>query len=130
MKGILFIKMPLGCERRGKKIIQVKTPFDYTLIKNGEVVFIDCKSFDKSRISHSMLIFHQIQALQQIYEMGCNAGYLVHMRDISKVVFFASPKLWLLKVRESLTLKDGQELGDYEDFSLDILFANPTKSLT
>lgn len=131
LQKILFIKMPLGCRRIGgfRKIIQVPTPFDYTLIKDGISVFLDCKTYDKSKVSHSMLVSHQVQALESIYENGCNAGYLVHMRNLSKVFFFIAPKLWLLQPRTSLSPEEGLCLGNYESFDLNKLFANPLKTL-
>lgn len=128
IQNVLFIKIPLGARRvpmragglRG--LIAVKTPFDYVLVQNGKVCFIDCKTFDQSTISYSMLTTHQVLALNKVDDYGGRAGYLVWHRDVNKVCFYGAKLLFGLKKRQSLDISFGLELGYGESFVLSKLF--------
>jgi len=123
-QGILTIKMPLGCRRVGpKRLIQIKTAFDYVLIDSrGTVCFLDCKSFDSDRMSHSQLTEHQVDKLSDIEHHKVRAGYLVYFRKINVVVFFDASKMKALRPGHSLTASDGEYLGHWDNPCLGNLF--------
>lgn len=122
-ENILVVRMPLGCKRIGKnKLIQIKTPFDFVLVHNGQSVFIDCKSFDSDRITHSQLTTHQVIALTRIEEKGCTAGYAIWLRKASCVAFVKASKLADLQPNESIKAEDMTLLGTIENFGLGRLF--------
>lgn len=118
------IKQQADWRRQGPKLILVpaRSDFDYILIKDSDSVYIDCKSFDQSRITYSMLTFHQIVALERIKRYGPEAGYLVFHRDINEIVFYDGKLLGKLKPRESVSPDDGLRLGSIESFNLSKLF--------
>lgn len=123
-QGVYPIRMPNGCKRVGpKKLIQIKTDFDFILIYEGQTLFLDCKSFDSDRISHSQLTPHQVHALATIKDNQCEAGYLVCFRKAQSVNFFNAHELLNLNPGSSLTFKQGQILGSPEYFNLQLLFA-------
>lgn len=124
IQKILYIKMPLGGKRVGKRFVQIKTPFDYILCTNSHAVFIDCKTFEGAHISYSMLTRHQIVSLHDIMITGNNSGYLCWHRTINEVVFYHAFLLTGLRPKESLAYTDGLLLGPIESFDLNKLFAN------
>lgn len=127
-QGILIIKMPLGCKiivfKNGRpSLCQIKTPFDYTLIdRHGTPCFLDCKSFDSDRISHSQITEHQVNKLYDIEHHNARAGYLVHLRKIDAVVFYDAIDLHELKPGHSLNANEGEYLGPWNNVCLGNLF--------
>jgi hypothetical protein len=120
--GFLVIKMPLGCRRikagAGMKLIQVKTPFDYILVKDGKSLFVDCKSFDNDHMVYSYLTEHQIETLSAIEEKKACAGYVVHLRLTKEVYFFNGTILSKLERHKSLAKEEGLLLGTFESFDV------------
>lgn len=123
-QDILFVRMPDGCKTVSRtRIIRVRTPFDYVLVYNGISVFIDCKSFDSDRITHSQLVDHQIDSLKQINEKGCTSGYLVWFRKENAVCFAPISRLSRLTPGQSLHGSETIYLGSIEEFYLGRLFS-------
>lgn len=121
-EGIHIINMPLGMKRFGRKMHQIKTPFDMTLLMQGKAVFVDCKNFEGSRITYSMITPHQVSSLRQIEAAGHMAGYLVFLRECDRVVFYRSSVLTTLTHGEGFGPEDGFVLGTELDFRLTHLF--------
>lgn len=126
-QGILVLQMPLACKIIGYKfgrpnLIQQKSPFDFILIHNGISVYVDLKSFEGPRISHSMLTTHQVNALQSIRLHGCQAGYVVNHRAANTVVFYEADKLFELKPGQSLSAENGIYLGTWDNIHAGNLF--------
>lgn len=115
--------MPLGCERRGQKLIQIKTPFDWILVHNGTVVFVDCKSLEKgSTFPSSLIKAHQAFALEATQHHGCQSGYIVHFKEHNAVVFFDAEKLKATHFGHSLKADEGIYLGTFDKMALGTLF--------
>lgn len=127
-QGVLFIKMPLGARRIKPNfknqfgLIPVKTPFDYTLVFEGHAAFLDCKRFQGSRITYSMLTEHQVDKLSAIEEHGCVAGYLIWWEDENAVSFFTAKQLAAIRPGSGISASEGEYLGTYESFALGNLF--------
>ena len=121
-ENIHVIPMPLGMKRVGRKCIPVKTPFDMTLLLNGKAVFVDCKSFELSRLTYSMLTPHQVMSLRQIEATNHIAGYLVFFRECDRIVFFSASSLTTLTHGSGLGPEHGLNLGTELDFKLSHLF--------
>lgn len=91
-QGMYIIKMPEGCKRipGPLKMIQVKTPFDFILFGDEEVVFLDAKTYAKNTIYPSDLVDHQVQTLLEIENRGYTAGYLIYLRTKDEVHFVSA----------------------------------------
>lgn len=122
-QGIHVIQMPLACKRIGRtRLIQIKSPFDFTLISKGISVYIDCKSIAGPSLSYSNLTPHQVHALETVYDAGCQAGYLCYFTAHKAIVFFDAKQLCSLTHRTSLRPEEGIYLGTIEDLHLGNLF--------
>lgn len=126
-QGFLPIQMPLGAKRAGKRLIQIKTPFDFQLLhKLSELysvtVFIDCKSYNKNMISYSDLTDHQICSLATIERYGFTAGYLIWFRRENAVCFCRASMLRKLEPGKSIHGRDMIYLGTISEFYLGRLF--------
>lgn len=122
-QGVHCIAMPLGARRVGRRLVPIKTPFDYILIHKGVCVYVDCKTYDTDSISFTRLTPHQIAALHTIQRFGCAGGYLIHFRKSSAVCFAHAHKLLDIQPGESMHGKDMIYLGQVEDFFLGRLFS-------
>lgn len=123
MEEIALIQLPTGARpvgRVGKRptLIPVKTPFDFVLVKNRSVAFIDAKSTSDKTFQYSQITQHQIQKLDELQREGMVAGYLVHFRTTDDVVLFSADQLMNLRPRESLAPEHGIWLGRIDNFRL------------
>lgn len=122
-QGWVFIRFPLGCRRVGRNtLLQIKTPLDCILVKDGRAIFVDLKSTGINNFSHSMVTPHQVEVLKAIECEHLSSGYIVWFRESDEVVFFGAGALDRLKVRESLSVEDGITLGSIADFKLSEIF--------
>lgn len=125
-EGAVLVQMPLGCKRVGKrKLVQIKTPFDFCLVKNGVAIFIDCKFFqDKKSIAYSDMTPHQVESLFELEKYGkATSGYLIYFESIDLVCFAKSSDLKAVKRRDSLRIEKMTQLGALETFKLAPLFS-------
>lgn len=126
LNGILPLNMPLAARRIGlKRLIQVKSPFDYVIMKNGRSAFIDCKTFNSVNITYSQLTTHQVEILARIQETNQVAGYVCWMRRSNMVYFIPGKTLAMLNPGQSLDLKNEKCLGSIEKMDLNALFDYP-----
>ena len=118
--------MPLGAKRAGKRLIQIKTPFDFILLKQGDPegtsIFIDCKSFNKNMISYSELTEHQVCSLSTIQRYGFSAGYLIWFRQENAVCFAKASDLRRIEPGKSMHGREMIYLGSIQEFYLGRLF--------
>lgn len=93
---------------RGKLIYMAKGGPDFTLLYKGKAIFFDAKSFDSDRITFSQLHQHQLSELLDISVSGFKSGYLVWMREISKVCWIDISRL--IKVEPGNSIKSDELL--------------------
>lgn len=113
---ISYVKIPTGSKivrSRGRIIpVNIKTPFDYVIGKNGKAAFLDCKTIESGNFSYSMIVPHQLESLVKFENEGFKSGYLIFYRDVNKVVFFNSSQLSKLSKRQSIDINSGMIIGD------------------
>lgn len=126
MSGVHSVNWPRGAERRGGRLIPVKTPCDRVLtMPGGKVVFVDCKTFGAphANMTRSMMLEHQVLQLKHWHDDGCVAGYVVHFREVNKVVFFTADKLWSCWQNQGPCKPyEGLQLGPYERCDPSLIF--------
>lgn len=112
--GGTCVKIPNGGRVVGtgtaKKFVQIKSPFDYLLAKDGHACALDCKTLDEVRFPYSAIKQHQLKALKTLSPQ-IPAGYLVWFRPEDAVVWFPVSTLSQVKPRTSLTIEDGFHIG-------------------
>lgn len=87
-------RIPDGCKRVGpKRLIQVKTPWDYVLSYNGKTAVIDTKSTANASFSNSKIEGHQVQAMLSHSAHGTIGGYVVWLRLENQVIFVPATRL-------------------------------------
>lgn len=108
---------------RGKLIYKAKGGPDFTILYKGKAIFFDAKSFDSDRITYSQLHQHQINELNDISNSGFKSGYLVWMREISKICWIDISKLVSLESGKSIKSGDllciGQSVSPMLEPSMD-----------
>ena len=91
--GVAITRIPDGCKQVGKRIIRVKTPWDWALSYNGRSAFIDTKTVDKVSFAYSSVTDHQVRALHTHEAAGAVAGYVIWFRPSDQVVFIPASRL-------------------------------------
>lgn len=113
-QGILIIQIPSGCKWiSANKVIPVPTPFDCVAVWGSKDIFFDIKTTDSDTFTYSMIHSkpHQLDWLVKIAHYKRNTGFLVHFRGPDLLIWYRSDVLRRTKPRESLSLKDGLNLG-------------------
>lgn len=114
--GAAVIKIPDGCRQVSKgKLIRVKSPFDFVIIKSGKSVFLDTKTTLGTRWTYSDCDRHQMYWLEHCAKAGSRAGYMVEFRALRRIVFFSIERLSRLQPRESLSPDDGLQISSDDD---------------
>lgn len=112
-EGWHHIQIPAGCKRvSAKKIIMVRTPFDFVFMKNSHCMFIDAKRTSNKTFQHSQLTVHQIIELKRCEAQGFPAGYIVNFNELNLCVFYSATELSKVTRRASLDPQDGIYVGD------------------
>lgn len=121
-----LIKIPEGARtiRLGNRLLlkRTKSPFDFILAKNKEVVFFDAKSINAKTFSKSLVNFNQVHALLDVERQGCRAGYLIHFRKRGAIAFISASVLSKMSKGTSVSIEDGLSIGSFDNFSLEPLF--------
>lgn len=101
--GVAVTRIPDGCKRVGpKRLIQVKSPFDWILTYQGKTVVIDTKSTANASFSNSGIDGHQVQEM-----LKHTGGYVVWLRLENQVIFVPATRLaTLYGVRGSIGWRD------------------------
>lgn len=91
--GWMVKRIPNGARWTGpRKIIPIKSPFDFLAIKKGICIFFDAKRTSSKKLPMIMIKRHQQQHLQDCLDWGCPAGFIVHFES-RKEIWFYSPDL-------------------------------------
>lgn len=104
-RGIKCTRNPDGCRRVGpKQLVQVRTPWDFTLTFAARTALLDTKTTDGKSFSHSKIEPHQVREMLDHEIAGAVAGYIVWTRETDKVFFLPATELVsLMKFRGSVT---------------------------
>lgn len=127
-EGVLYIRIPDGCRQLGlKKIVRVRSPLDYVLVKDGRTVFVDAKTVDSEVMSYSFLhnsksTTHQLELMRRVSLEKVRAGLLVWFREPNVVSYFDAQLLSVMTPKHSIKYDAGLILGRWEDFKLAPLF--------
>ncbi len=127
--GWSSLRIPDGCRQIGKKIVRVKSPFDFVFSKNisplqSGHIFCDAKTTNQKHFGSDKIKDHQIQELHKFATIhNTMAGYLVNYEMDHKVVFFSVAKLMKsFRTRQMLLSTDGITVGNKFKVNFDILF--------
>ena len=101
---IAITRVPDGCKQLGpKRIIRVKTPFDWIVTYKGRTALIDTKSTDAETFPNSQIDESQMKHLLSQEIGGAIAGYIIWFRTLNQVVFVPASSLYQRsKVRGSI----------------------------
>lgn len=116
-------RIPDGCKQVSKtKLIRVRTPFDWIVSYRGKTAVIDTKSFDHAVLRRSDVVDHQLTHLLDHARESVTAGFVVHHRPTSKVIFY--PAKWVLEFLRDQTISqcNGMIIGSIEDFNPTLIF--------
>lgn len=91
--GAQCTQMPQGCRQAGRRLIRVKTPFDWIVTNKGVTALIDTKANNAASFPHSLIVFHQLKALIAHHRHGAPAGYVVGLRDVDTTLFIPADVL-------------------------------------
>lgn len=125
---IMHVRIPDGCRQIGKqKLIRVRSPLDYVLIKEGKTVFLDAKTINADTLSYSFLhdsksTSHQLETMRRISVNKCRAGLLIWFRLSNIISFIDAQLLMVIQPNEGIKYDAGLILGKFEDFKLGPLF--------
>jgi penicillin-binding protein-related factor A (putative recombinase) len=101
---ITAIRIPDSCRRvrRGASIqlMQIRSPFDYVLLRCGQAITMDAKTVDADTFSYSSICQHQIHSLSLCARDALQSGYLIWYRLSDRVVWHPAqtvtlPRRWL-----------------------------------
>lgn len=120
--GYEFIKIPSGCKNLGKKLIPVKSPFDFILVSKSQTIFCDAKSTKEENFSYSMIDQDQVRNLA-LLDNGLNkCGYLINFNGLIGFVYVDALKL--VKPRTSISHGQCLPMGTIKEFNFNALSSN------
>jgi hypothetical protein len=93
-QGMTATRIPDGCKQLpNRRIIRVKTPFDWMLTHNGQAIVCDTKRNDAKTFPHARIDHFQVHHLLLNYARGINAGYIVWLATQDLTMFVPAPRL-------------------------------------
>jgi len=117
--GIAVTRMPDGCRQVGpKRLIRVKSDFDWVLSFHGKAALIDTKTFGShNTLRPSDLTPHQVDALYRHWQHDTISGYIVWFRKVD-YIGFAWAKLLrdIVETGQSIPHTGLMPLGSFRDF--------------
>lgn len=123
--GANVTRIPDGCKQIGqRKIIRVKTPFDFIVSCGRQVGFIDTKKLAKDSFPYSQIDDHQINQMWLHESPAVKSGYVVYLSKINQVIFI--PVGIMIKRQGSgsfdMTTPFVIYLGDFSNFDIRKIF--------
>jgi len=108
-------RIPDGCKQLGgRRLIRVRTPFDFVFTRWGCSIFVDAKTTRAKTFSRTQITPHQIFHLKEIEQDGFAAGYIVNFSTLNKTVFFSATVLGNLRHQSGLDPEQGIDIGTNE----------------
>lgn len=81
-------RVPNSCRRvSAKKLIQIKSPFDFLLSYRGKTALVDAKSTGSDTFNNSAICQHQLDEFQKHHINSVLTGYVVYLRNDDLVYF-------------------------------------------
>jgi penicillin-binding protein-related factor A (putative recombinase) len=125
--GVAVTRFPDGCKTIGpKKVIRVKTPFDWILTHRSRTALIDTKTSDTASFPHSKITNHQIHEMVHHEIAGGVAGYIIWLRKTNDILFVPSIELVNLAKHKG-SIEKGQAntkyIGDAAYFDVRLIFS-------
>lgn len=91
---IACTRMPDGCKQVGpKRLIRVKTPWDWIISLNTRTALLDTKSTNDKAFAHTHIQIHQVRPMVDHACEGVTAGYVIWYRQHDRVVFISAHSL-------------------------------------
>lgn len=115
---IKLTKIPNGVKYVGKRLIHVRTEFDFIMAYQGCVILFDAKTTESSSFTYSKITAHQLKALSEYETHGIPTGYLIWFRGTDQVSFVKSSILRQVRRGSSIKPEDGILLGSIKNFDL------------
>ena len=120
---ILPLRNPLSCQFIKKGEVKlIKSGLDFTLIKKGKLVFVDCKTFSDEKFNYSQITEHQLKKACELNRHYVVAGFLCWFRFKNEVVFFLGKDIECKGKKCSFHFTEGLQLGKLEKINFDLLF--------
>lgn len=98
------------------RLRELKSNLDYTVIKDGQTGFFDCKTFDSDHFTFSQLPEHQVELARKYNQHGVPGGFVVWFRPINQVSFFPGGLIAIRGPKSRFEWKQGFWLGPWERF--------------
>lgn len=114
--GVGLVEIPSGCVQAGKKLIRVRSPFDYVISYANVRTIVDCKSVDTGNFVYSKITPHQLNAFRKLR----SGGYVVRLDDF--VYFVPWEVLDSMGPGESVNIDDCVKLGTDYRFDPRLIF--------
>lgn len=125
-EDMALTQMPMGAKFvNSTKMVRVKTDFDFILTFRHKTALFDCKSFKGTRLTASMILDHQFNALLRHHLKGGIAGYLIFWIEKNSVMWFSAGMLQHVMLIEGLNWDNGRRLGTLSNFQLADVFEIP-----
>jgi len=107
-RGIATTRIPDGCKQLAtRRIIRVRTPFDWALSYNGKAALIDTKTLDEAAFPNGAVDPNQAHTLLTHLLKGTIAGYVVNLRKTDTCMYIPASNLCnALKGRGSIKVND------------------------
>ena len=129
---ITATRMPDGCRQLGfKKLIRVKTPWDWILTSGGVTALIDTKTVTGDTFNHSNIKDHQVEEMIRHEIDGAIAGYVIWVRETDKIFFVQSSHLVdMMRVRGTIKPDDPKAilLGGYSSLNPKLIWSGHGKA--
>lgn len=117
------VRIPDGCKQvAAKRLIRVRTPFDFIVADHYQAAFLDTKTVSKPSFGYTEIDQHQLSNLLKLWNKGHAAGYLIYFRPIDQVIFFNASLLAGIRRGSGLFLPSGLNLGNIDNFNPCLIF--------
>lgn len=121
--NIAISRMPDGCRQLGRKIVRVKTPFDWIISYQKQIALIDTKTIQGERFPYSAITEHQVTEMKNHSLQGSICGYVVWTRKNDQIFFVEAITLFQsLSMRGSFSAQENRVLGNSHYFDIRLLF--------
>lgn len=136
LAGLYPDKNHLKAKRAWKgKLQALESNLDFTVMdKAGRVGFFDCKSFEGTYFTHSMLKLHQRKLAALYNEWSVPAGFVVWLRETKKVFYYSGSLISHIGPGSRFDAENGIALGTWDRFDVvrimspGLIFRSQTRS--